>query len=470
MKRFGIILGIVLATMLLVFLFSTSRVKRSSYFQEDYYQKTVGRIDSIKSVTVSDDDSIMAGFARVSITPGLNNPEDNFLEGKFIKVPLAGFGARKGKAATGVHDSIFIKAVALKVNRRIIILVGADLLIMPPNIIDTVTAVLAKSGISRGQVFYSATHTHSSLGGWGPGFIGSQFAGNENKNLVKWLVLQISQAVTSAVEDLRPARIGSGIFNAAPYTRNRLIGESGTKNDDFGFITVAQTGHRKAVIGSFSAHSTTMGSGNMEISADYPGYWERKMEKTSFDLALFCGGSVGSQSPSGEGKGWDKPKFIGEALADSLNGQLPGVVLNEKVPFSAVSLKMHLPDYHIRLTTRINLSTCLSKKLMPLPGNVYLQALRIGNMVWITTPCDFSGEYALQIKNSLAAKGFNANVSGFNGSYVGYIIPGRYFYLDEYESKLMGWFGPDMGEYTVDLIRRISEIVIKPVPILKTSL
>ena len=98
---------------------------------------------------------------------------------------------------------------------------------------------------------------------------------------------------------------------------------------------------------------------------------------------------------------------------------------------------------------------------MPLPGNVYLQALRIGNMVWITAPSDFSGEYALQIKHTLAAQGFNANISSFNGSYVGYIIPGRYFYLDEYESKLMGWFGPNMGEYTMDLIRQISEIVTK---------
>ena len=102
---------------------------------------------------------------------------------------------------------------------------------------------------------------------------------------------------------------------------------------------------------------------------------------------------------------------------------------------------------------------------MPLPENVYLQTLRIGNMVWITAPCDFSGEYALQIKNALAAKGFNANVSSFNGSYVGYVIPGRYFYLDEYESKLMGWFGPEMGEYTVDLIRKMTDVVIQPVKI-----
>lgn len=96
---------------------------------------------------------------------------------------------------------------------------------------------------------------------------------------------------------------------------------------------------------------------------------------------------------------------------------------------------------------------------MPFPENVYLQAVRIGNMVWISAPCDFSGEYALQIKNALAAKRYHTNVSSFNGNYVGYIVPGRYYYMDEYESKLMGWFGPNMGDYTMDLIRQLSKIV-----------
>jgi hypothetical protein len=91
-----------------------------------------------------------------------------------------------------------------------------------------------------------------------------------------------------------------------------------------------------------------------------------------------------------------------------------------------------------------------------------LQAIRIGQFIWITAPCDFSGEYALQIKNALAVKGFAANVSSFNGSYVGYIIPGRYFYFDEYEPKTMGWFGPHMGEYTMDLIRQLTTIVTEP--------
>lgn len=461
MKRFARILGIILVSILLILFFSTSLVDRTPYYLTDYYKKTETRVDSLKSAVVFEKDSIEAGFSRVSITPGLNNTSINLSEGKFMDVPLAGYGARKGKAATGIHDSIFVKAAALRTHHQTVVIVGADLLIMPPNIIDEVSLMLCQKGIKRSQVFYSATHSHSSLGGWGPGFIGEQFAGVENKNISKWLAQQISKAVTTAIEDLHPATIGSGCFNASTYTRNRLIGESGTKNDDFGYIYIEQTGRKKAIIGSFGAHSTTLGAGNMEVSADYPGYWERKMEKTSADLAIFCGGSVGSQSPVVEGNGFDRPKLIGEALADSLKNKLPQVIMEDKVSFAAASLKIQLPPYHIRLTTKINLTTYLSGKLMPLPKNVYLQALKIGKMVWITTPSDFSGEYALQIKNYLSSKGFNANISSFNGSYVGYIIPGRYFYLDEYEPKLMGWFGPNMGEYTMDMIRRISDIVIK---------
>ncbi|MFA5327879.1 MAG: neutral/alkaline non-lysosomal ceramidase N-terminal domain-containing protein [Prolixibacteraceae bacterium] len=462
MKKFGKIAGIILIALIALFFVSTAPIDNTPYFEAGYYTKSCALIDSLKKSTLAVNDSLQAGFSKVSITPSLNNTADIFSEGKFIQVPLAGFGARKGKAATGIHDSIFTKAVALKVHEQTIVFIGADLLIMPPNITDSVTVKLEKKGIRRDQLVFSATHSHSCPGAWGPGFIGEQFAGKENTNLEKWLVQQISKAIVSAIADLRPASIGSGSFNAENYTRNRLIGEKGTKNDDFAYIVVQQTGHRKAIIGSFAAHATTMGSGNMEISADYPGYWERKMESSSVDMAVFFAGSVGSQSPVAEGKGFDKPKMIGESLADSLNAHLKQSGLGATTTLSAISLKMELPGYNMRITSKRNLSAALTKKLMPLPENPYLQAIRIGQFIWITAPCDFSGEYALQIKNALAVKGFAANVSSFNGSYVGYIIPGRYFYFDEYEPKTMGWFGPNMGEYTMDLIRQLTTIVTEP--------
>jgi hypothetical protein len=459
MKRFGIIFCSVVALLTVIFIAGTSFVKRASYLDKEYYRLSLSKIDSIRSVTDIIKDSVQAGFARVSITPSLNNSDDDYIEGRFVRVPLAGYGDRKGRPATGIHDSIFVKAAALKTGDKLMFFVSADLLIIPPNITDSVATVLAKKGIKRDQVVFSATHSHSSLGGWGPGYIGKQFSGDENKSLEKWLVLQISHAVVKAMENLQPARIGSGCFDAGAYTNNRLIGETGTTNNDFCFIVIEQSGGNKAIIGSFSAHATTLGSDNMEISSDYPGYWERKIEKTTADLAIFFAGSTGSQSPEGEGKGFEKAGFIGESLADSLNKHLPEVQLEYQIVFSYVPFKMLLPEYNIRLTNRIGLSSFISNRLMPEPTNVYLQVIRIGKMVWIATPSDFSGEYALQIKNALASKGLICNISSFNGSYIGYIIPGRYFFLDEYESKIMGWFGPEMGDYTVDLIRQITEIV-----------
>lgn len=457
MKKFGIILACFLLVLLLIVFFSTSYVNRETYFNEDYYKKNTAVIDSLKPLVESG--SIEAGFARISITPELNSKEDNYREGKFKSLPLAGYGDRKGAPAKGIHDSIFVKAAALKVGTQTVILVGADLLIMPPGVIDSAAALLAKKGIRREQVFFSASHTHASLGGWGPGVIGEQFAGEENANLERWLTQQISEVVISAVADLKPAKISTGNFALPMYTKNRLIGETGNKNNDFSYIVLEQIGHKKAVIGSYSAHATTLGGENMEISAEYPGYWQRKMEKT-FDYAVFVAGSVGSQSPAGgEGEGFEKTRFIGEALADSLNAHLANLAMSDTTSFSYVSLKMQLPEYHIRLTKQLNLATALSKKLLPLTGDVYIQAVRMGNMIWLTSPCDFSGEFALQLKNSLRNYGYNANVSSFNGGYVGYIVPGRYFYLDEYEPKIMGWYGPNMGEYTMDVMRQITRVI-----------
>ncbi len=166
--------------------------------------------------------------------------------------------------------------------------------------------------------------------------MGKEFAGDENLKLEKWLVQQISNAVIKAVADLKPATIASGDFDAAAYTRNRLVGELGTKNDDFSYIFIQQNEGKKAVIGSFAAHSTCMGSKNMEISGDYPGYWQRKME-TTFDYAIFMAGSVGSQTNSGEGEGFEKPRFIGESLADSTIVHLANIASTDSVLLAAAT-------------------------------------------------------------------------------------------------------------------------------------
>ena len=310
-KALYFFIGFVVFLGILIF-FSTGSVNVDPFVTSSYFKRTMARVDSIRKTEMAVNDSVLAGFSKVSITPGINYATDDAVAGKFKAVPLAGFGARKGKFATGVHDSIFVKAVALKVGPKMMVFVGADLLIMPPNIIDIVTEQLAAKGISRDQLLFSATHSHSSIGAWGPGFVGEQFAGVPNMEIQKWMVGCIVKSVVTAVADLSKSEIGYGSFDAASLTRNRFIGELGTKNNDFTYLLVNQKGKRKAVIGTFSAHATTQGAGNMEFSGDYPGYWERKMEANTYDVAVFFAGSIGSQSPTGKGKGFESARYNSE--------------------------------------------------------------------------------------------------------------------------------------------------------------
>ena len=54
----------------------------------------------------------------------------------------------------------------------------------------------------------------------------------------------------------------------------------------------------------------------------------------------------------------------------------------------------------------------------------------------MSTPCDFSGELALGIKDFLQVRtGRRAVITSFNGDYVGYVVSARYYHMDGYEPR-----------------------------------
>ncbi len=456
MRTFLKIGGALIVIILIILFWALERVDYSPYFNSNYYSETRSRLDSISSRLSLAKGEVQVGFGKTSITPGLGAEEDDPGAGVFKEVPLAGFGSRKGKHAEGIHDSLFVKAVAIRVREQLLVMVGSDMLIVPPNISEQVSMIVRKNlGIDRDQLFFSATHTHSGVGAWSGGYVGKAFAGESNPNVVHWLVKQFSKAIENAVKDLKPGQAGSGSFEAADFISNRLIGEKGEKNSEFVFMVVKQNAGKRAVLGSFDAHATTLGGWNMHFSGDYPGYWQRKLESEGIDMAVFFAGSMGSHSPRSDGDKFEKPKYIGEALADSVLKYVVMAELRDSIGLAAISLRMDLPEYHIRVSDGLRLNPVIGGKLFPPAGDVYIQAARIGDLIWATTPCDFSGEMAINYKNAMNKEGYRALVTSFNGAYVGYIIPGKYYHLDEYESRLMSWYGPNMGPYTNEMIRRM---------------
>lgn len=442
---------------LLLMILGLDGVDTRTYLREPYFEETTARLRAITETNLVSRGELAAGFGRAKLTPTVNAPQDKPAEGQFRSLPLAGYGNRHGKPVQGVHDDLYVKAVAFKVGNQLGVMVGADALIIPPEVAAMAAERLQKeAGLNRNQLYLSATHTHSSLGGWGEGFVAESFAGGFQPGARVWFSECIVSAVRSALSDLKPAQFGHGRFAAPQFIRNRVVGNLGRVDPEFSFAVVKQNDGKLGVLGAFGAHATVLPSGLMEFSADYPGCWERAVEQQTGGLAVFLAGGVGSHSPVPGDKAFAGAEQMGQSLAKILLDQLPGAPLTNSVTFGILGLDVALPQFNIRVTDGIRLRPWLAKKLLARGGHTFLQVFRLDDSLWASTPCDFSGELALGLKNSFRARGENLTITSFNGDYVGYVILPRYYHLGGYEPRLMSFFGPYVPDYFEDLIRSMA--------------
>ncbi|MEN8117228.1 MAG: neutral/alkaline non-lysosomal ceramidase N-terminal domain-containing protein [Bacteroidota bacterium] len=454
MKKWIKITVIVFALLLLIILgvlvYSVERINTTPFFETEYYKNTTDRLNQTLEARNTVTGELSAGFASVNITPEIAQGNQVPEAGKFNSLKLAGFG--DGQMATGVHDSLFAKAVAMEVNDEKAILVSADLLLIPPDVIDVVTTKLAEHGISRKQLYFGATHTHSGFGNCIPGFVGKQFEGDYQPEVVEWLSKKITDVVLRSVDDLKPAKIANGSISAPAYVANRIIGETGRLNDKLSVISIKQQEGKHAVIGIFAAHPTILGSWNDQLSGDYPGYFQRTLESNGIDIAMFFGGTLGSHTNRGIGSKFEKAEFVGRSLADSALVVLAKMEYTDSVLFSGISTEIEIPKLQIiYITDNLRLSPQVGKKLMYETDSPLLQGFRLNNFIWLTQPCEFSGELSIDLKNALEVKGYNSAITSLNGQYLGYVVPSKYYYFNTYEARLMGWYGPWMGNYLMEL-------------------
>ena len=420
-------------------------------------QATQARLADLARQTNTGVAPLRAGFARARLTPTIGAVSNNPTAGEFQSLPLAGYGNRQGSPATGVLDELWVKAVAFAAGGRTGIVVTADALIIPRDVTDAAVARIASvTGLRRDQLYFSATHTHCSLGGWGEGVVGEQFAGPYNPGVRVWFATQLAAAATQALADLSAASLGTGSFQAPHHVRNRLVGDRGRIYPTFSLISVRQNDGDAAVIGSFSAHATVQGPKVMQFSGDYPGAWQRAVERDHGGLALFLAGPVGSHSPRTPTGGSDGAVQLGEALAGETLGALSGIRLTNVIAFGQAAVEADLPELQNRVTDSLRLRPWASRRLLPpLAPRTFLQALRLGDAVWCSTPCDYSGELALDLESAACRMGLTAVVTSFNGDYIGYVIPGKYYHLDGYEPRVMSFYGPTIPDYFDEILRSL---------------
>lgn len=252
---------------------------------------------------------IRAGIRRVNVTPP-------------IGTPLGGYAARKS-VSQGIHDDLYATALVLKGKDLVLALVTVDLVGLPRELVEMArAAVRSSTGIPPDNVLIAATHTHS-----GPDLLfGDQ--GLASKSYVEVLADTLAGSVYAAWRGLKPAEVGVGQGWLEGIGVNRRTSNGTPVDPQVGVLRVDHDARVQGVLMNYTCHPVVLGPDNLLISADYPGYAVRVVERAFGGglTAMFTNGAMGDVNPghSAElsaigapipGRTFERAKKLGTMLA-----------------------------------------------------------------------------------------------------------------------------------------------------------
>jgi neutral ceramidase len=238
---------------------------------------------------------LRAGVARKDITP--RDP-----------IWMSGYASRN-HPSVAVRQHLWARALAISDGSRTpTVIVATDVIGLPAEVAEQVAQrVRVKFGIERARLLLNSSHTHTGPVIW-PG-LATMFTlppGEEEKlrGYAEQLTGDLVTLVGEAIQDLAPAQLSYG-FGRVGFAMNRReatatgvkigVNPAGPKDDEVPVIRVAAAnGQLRAVVMAYACHNTTLNGDFYEITGDYAGFAEAKVEAahpgtTALFLAL-CGG------------------------------------------------------------------------------------------------------------------------------------------------------------------------------------
>ncbi|MCO4292861.1 neutral/alkaline non-lysosomal ceramidase N-terminal domain-containing protein [Solitalea sp. MAHUQ-68] len=437
MKR---ILRFLLILLVILFVAGACLLKRNDFTpleQTQYYPATMKALSALQP-NKGYGKLLKCGWAAENITPDFD-------------VHVAGYGVR-WKSFSGIHDSIFVRTLVFDNGLQKAALVSLDMMIVPPLVVDQVMPQLEKMGFSRAQVYFGATHTHSSAGGWAKGLGGWALAGPFNEDMIDKVANGIIAGVQKAQASSSNCTIGFEAINAADLVENRLFGSSFPEDPYLRVIKIVKDNHESAMMLSYSAHATCIPKRDNLISCDYPGMLVQKLERGgSCNFATFFAGAVGSMRPIKDTlKGVQRAEALAAKLQQRLN-QHDSIKTDTTSFISTAYLPLQLHDPQLRVNDEYRLRPWVFNALLG-KQQIGMNRLQIGNIVFIGTPCDYSGEMVELSQEISNKKQRNLLITSFNGGYIGYITPDKYYDSVKAETREMNWYGPNNGRYFSELV------------------
>ena len=256
---------------------------------------------AVSAASLSGED-LRAGAAKAVITPNTSA----------AKVYMAGFG--NNRVATGVHDDLYARCLALGAGETNIVLCSVDLIGL---FYDDVLRIREKVQTQAPQVTHiivASTHDHEgpdTMGLWGP----TPFQSGIDETYLNSLQERIASTAVEAIRSMQGAHLTLGRDDHPLLAQLQSDSRPPYVKDPFLFVMRLTSLEEKpiATLVNWSDHPETLGGKNTEITADYPHWLCQYVEEHGGGTAVFFDGSIGGLISS-----------LGEdvALQDPENGRI----------------------------------------------------------------------------------------------------------------------------------------------------
>lgn len=392
------------------------------------------------------------------------------------KFPISSNGNMADRLATRVHDRLHARCLVLASGDRQVALVVCDSCMIPRDLIDAAKAKASqRTGIPASNILISATHSHSC-----PSVTGV-FQSDPDADYVAFLIDRIADGVAEAHRRLQPARVGWGsaeepnqLFNRRWFLKEGILGENpfgekvdrarmnpGYSNPDVTksvgpvdpevAILAVQSADGKplALLANYSLHYVG-GVGGQDLSADYFGEFAHRVGRalgaTSDGpfVGILSNGTSGdvnnvnfSLMSGARREPYEQMGLVAEAVAKAAKQAWDGVKFQDSgkiaVATRELELGVRLPTAEDVARAEALLAAAAGRPLKGAP-EIYaretvllakypprvkslIQAIRIGDLGVVSSPCETFTETGLAIKaGSPLKKTFTIELAnGYNG-------------------------------------------------------
>lgn len=445
--------SLVLLVLVLLFFFFKA-LDNTRYTQTDFYKQELREIEAAVSPSNNQPTTgnLECGWSKVNLLPSFTTP-------------IAIDANRGGKHFSGVHDSIYVRAFVFRQGKNKVAYISADLLIIPPTVTKILDTILQAKGFDTKNIFFTATHTHTSIGGWYNSPVGKIFAGKYDERVPAHIASCITRAILQAEKNCLRSTIGLAEIPARHLVYNRLVTDMAHVPEKLGevdsmlrIVKIENNQGQKASIVTFAAHCTVFHESMMSISADWAGLMMSEVERSGkIDFCSFSAGAVGSHGPVKHSENQEEEAaYMAGSVSKLVTDVFDSIPLDTIKTLRIIHLPLHLREPNLRVADNFVMRPWLFKKLFG-DEKVYINTFQIGHMFFAGMPCDFSGELVNEIDSVADRKNLNLIVTSFNGGYMGYVTDSKWYEFNTYETRTMGWFGNNNGEYLSEVIMRLLE-------------